>query len=57
LFIDTDDFGMENIFEQMKKYKGKEILDLKFFFFCKNYCLEEADQLTGDERKQFAEKV
>jgi hypothetical protein len=20
--IDTDDFGMENIFEQMRKYKG-----------------------------------
>jgi len=36
---DTDAFGMENIFEQMQRYK------------------EEADQLTGDERKQFAEKV
>ncbi|UJR27538.1 hypothetical protein I4U23_008820 [Adineta vaga] len=36
---DKDAFGMENIFEQMKKYK------------------EEADQLTGDERKQYAEKV
>ncbi|CAF0831599.1 unnamed protein product [Rotaria sordida] len=35
----TDDFGMENIFEQMQRYK------------------EEADQLTGDERKRFAEKV
>ncbi|CAF1013569.1 unnamed protein product [Adineta ricciae] len=36
---DTDAFGMENIFEQMRRYK------------------EEADQLTGDERKQFAEKI
>ncbi|CAF0804131.1 unnamed protein product [Adineta ricciae] len=35
----TDAFGMENIFEQMRRYK------------------EEADQLTGDERKQFAEKI
>lgn len=36
---DIDPFGMENIFEQMKRYK------------------EEADRLTGDERKEFAEKV
>ncbi|CAF0868746.1 unnamed protein product [Adineta steineri] len=36
---ERDAFGMENIFEQMQRYK------------------EEADQLTGDERKQFAEKV
>ncbi|CAF2397918.1 unnamed protein product [Rotaria sp. Silwood2] len=39
IVIVTDAFGMENIFEQMQKYK------------------EEADQLTGDERKRFAEKV
>jgi hypothetical protein len=25
IVIDTDDFGMENIFEQMRKYKGKKI--------------------------------
>jgi hypothetical protein len=45
---------MENIFEQMRKYKGKKIRTKKFQW-C--YYLEEADQLTGDERKQFAEKV
>lgn len=36
---DRDAFGMENLFEQMRRYK------------------DEADQLQGDERKTFAEKV
>jgi hypothetical protein len=51
---ETDAFGMENIFEQMRKYKGKGNL---FSHYKQFTCLEEADQLTGDERKQFAEKV
>ncbi len=56
--IDIDAFGMENIFEQMRKYKGKNIITNIFSYKQKqSRCLEEADQLTGDERKDFAEKV
>ena len=59
IVIETDDFGMENIFEQMRRYKGK--VNRKTFFQKGSkrsiVCLEEADRLTGDDRKQFAEKV
>ena len=50
---------MENIFEQMRRYKGKNEQNTSDWndIFSFVFVVEEADQLTGDERKQFAEKV